>query len=70
MKADLARGSYDFSALKERPTTVYLILPANRLGTHNAWLRLMVTAILQKLLKDIRTSKVPVLLIRPNEAKN
>jgi type IV secretion system protein VirD4 len=63
MKADLARGAFDFGVMKERPVTVYLILPANRLGTHSAWLRLMITAVVQRLIKDIRPSKVPVLLM-------
>jgi type IV secretion system protein VirD4 len=63
MKADLARGAFDFSVMKERPVTVYLILPANRLGTHSAWLRLMITAVVQKLIKDMRPSKVPVLVM-------
>jgi len=63
IKADLARGAYDFSVLKERPVTVYLILPANRLVSHSSWLRLMLTAIVQKLMKEVSASKVPVLLV-------
>jgi type IV secretion system protein VirD4 len=62
MKADLMRGTFDFSVMKERPVTIYLILPANRL-THSAWLRLVITAVVQKLIKDLRPSKVPVLLL-------
>lgn len=30
------------SQLKERPTTIYLCLPASRMGTHGRWLRLVV----------------------------
>lgn len=63
IKKVLASGAYDFSAMKDRPVTCYLCLPGNRLGTHNSWLRLMVTAIVQSLLRDIRKSKVPVLLM-------
>jgi type IV secretion system protein VirD4 len=69
VKADLARGAFDFSVMKERPVTVYLILPANRLGTHSAWLRLMITAVVQKLLKDMRAPKVPVLLMLDEAAQ-
>jgi type IV secretion system protein VirD4 len=69
MKADLARGAFDFSVMKERPVTVYLILKANRLGTHSAWIRLMITAVVQKLIKDMRSSKVPVLLMRDEAAQ-
>jgi type IV secretion system protein VirD4 len=63
VKNDLARGSFDFSTIKQRPTTIYLILPARRLLTHSTWLRLMITAVLQPLMKDTRKSQVPVLLM-------
>jgi type IV secretion system protein VirD4 len=54
---------FDFSRLKREPTTVYLMLPARRLGTHSTWLRLMITSILQPLMKDTQEAKVPVLLM-------
>ncbi|MFL9935423.1 type IV secretory system conjugative DNA transfer family protein [Paraburkholderia sp. RL18-103-BIB-C] len=63
VKADLSRGAFNFSTMKERPTTVYLILPARRLGTHSTWLRLMIAAVLQSLMKDTRKAKVPVLFM-------
>ena len=63
IKADLAKNPVDFSSLKNTPTTIYLILPARRLGTHSAWLRLMVASIVQKLMKDTRKPKVPVLFM-------
>ena len=63
IKTDLRKGNYDFSQLKEEPTTVYLTIPARRLGSHSTWLRVMITSIIQPLLKDTRKSKVPVLLI-------
>jgi type IV secretion system protein VirD4 len=69
VKADLARGTFDFSVLKERPVTVYLQLPGNRLGTHSSWIRLMLTAIVQSLLKDVRPSKVPVMLMLDEAAQ-
>jgi type IV secretion system protein VirD4 len=53
----------DFRVLKERPTTVYLVLPPHRLVSHSLWLRLMITSILQPLLKDTNTASVPVLLM-------
>jgi type IV secretion system protein VirD4 len=59
---DLAKNPFDFSVMRERPVTVYLILPARRLGTHSSWLRLMVTSILQKLMVDARKANVPTLL--------
>jgi type IV secretion system protein VirD4 len=49
--------------MKEEPTTVYLILPARRLGTHSTWLRLMIASILRPLMTDTRKTKVPVLFM-------
>lgn len=63
VKADLARGAYDFSRMKSEPTTVYLILPARRLGTHSTWLRLMIASVLRPLMQDTRKSAVPVLFM-------
>ena len=63
IKNDLSGGDFDFSEMKKRPVTVYLNLPANRLGTHSNWLRLIITAAIQKLMKDVRKAKVPVLLM-------
>jgi type IV secretion system protein VirD4 len=64
LKADLSSDhDYDFGQLKDVPTSIWLILPARRLGTHSTWMRLMIAAILQPLLKDTRKAKVPVLLM-------
>ena len=63
VKADLASGAYDFGRMKQEPTTVYLILPARRLGTHSTWLRLMIAAVLRPLMIDTRKPKVPVLFM-------
>jgi len=50
MRASLAKNGVDFGRLKERPTTVFLILPAGReLETHGVWLRLAVTSALNAL---------------------
>jgi type IV secretion system protein VirD4 len=54
---------HNFASLKTIPTTVYLVLPPRQLATHSPWLRLIVTAILQPLLKDTAPAKVPVLLM-------
>lgn len=63
VKADLNKDPIDFSTLKQQPTTVYLILPARRLTTHSTWLRLMIASMVQKLMKDTKRSKVPVLFM-------
>jgi type IV secretion system protein VirD4 len=63
VKTDLTKGRFDFSLLKEKPVTVYLVLPARRLRTHSTWFRLMITSILQPLMKDTGLSSVPVLMM-------
>lgn len=49
MRDDLKKPGVDFSQLKERPTTVYVILPAERMRTHSVWLRLVIVSALRAL---------------------
>lgn len=42
MKDVLTHHDFDLSDLKSEPTTVYLCLPATRMGTCNRWLRLFI----------------------------
>ncbi len=50
MRADMNRKpGIDFRDLKTRPTTVYVILPAERLRTHSVWLRLVLVSALRAL---------------------
>jgi type IV secretion system protein VirD4 len=49
MRGDLRKPGVDFRRLKERPTTVYVILPAERMRTHSVWLRLVVVSVLRAL---------------------
>jgi type IV secretion system protein VirD4 len=63
IKADLAKGSFDYASLKQSPTTVYLVLPPRYLATHSTWLRLMLTSILLPLLRSVENAKVPVLFM-------
>lgn len=64
VKRDLDSATqHDFLDLKNNPTTIYIILPANRLGTHATWMRLMIASILLPMLKDTSIGKVPLLLM-------
>jgi type IV secretion system protein VirD4 len=63
VKKDLEGPAYDFEVMKSHPTIVYLILPARRLGTHASWLRLMITSVLQSLMKDTSDPKCPTMLM-------
>jgi type IV secretion system protein VirD4 len=49
MRENLAKDDLDFRRLKEKPTTVYLILPAERMRTHSTWLRLVIISALRSL---------------------
>ncbi len=54
VSADLEKQSIDFSDMKRKPTTVYLILPPKRLHTHYKWLRLVIDAVIRDLQKQLR----------------
>jgi type IV secretion system protein VirD4 len=49
MREDLKKPGVDFSELKEKPQTVYVILPAERMRTHSVWLRLVIVSALRAL---------------------
>ena len=49
MRDDLKKSGVDFRKLKEKPTTVYVILPAERMRTHSVWLRLVIVSALRAL---------------------
>jgi type IV secretion system protein VirD4 len=63
IKKELTGPWFDFSQMKKRPITVWLILPARRLITHAKWLRMALTAIIQILMSDTSKAKVPVALV-------
>ena len=60
---DLARPGVDFSALKDRPVTVYLVLPPVRLVTHAKWLRLVISGAIEALRKTLDRRDRPDTLI-------
>lgn len=49
MRDDLKKNGVNFAELKEKPTTVYVVLPAERLRTHSVWLRLVIVTALRSL---------------------
>ena len=63
LKEHLSKGEFDWKSLKERPTTVYINLPANRLNTHSSYMRIVISDFLQSILRDSRTPKVPILIM-------
>jgi type IV secretion system protein VirD4 len=49
MREDLGKDGVDFRKLKDHPTTVYVILPAQYMRTHSVWLRLVIVTALRSL---------------------
>jgi type IV secretion system protein VirD4 len=66
MSADLAKDGIDFRMLKQRPVTVFVVLPAERLRTHGVWLRLVITSALRALYQP---GGVPVLFMLDEAAQ-
>jgi type IV secretion system protein VirD4 len=60
---DLASGQVDFREAKRRPVTVYLILPPDQLLRHARWLRLVVTAALNAIMRPRREGEPRVLFM-------
>jgi len=58
----LAASDFDFRELKQRPMTIYVVLPGERLESHSKWFRLIVASALDALMRDVR-GRVPVLLM-------
>jgi type IV secretion system protein VirD4 len=58
----LARSDFDFADLKTTLTSVFLVLPPDRLATHARWLRLMVVLAVNAL---ARAPSTPWVLRRP-----
>jgi type IV secretion system protein VirD4 len=67
MQRDLQGTSIDWASMKHSITTVYLILPADRLETHGNYLRLVVTSALRTLLRSPPSPKLPPVLFMLDE---
>lgn len=58
----LSESTFNFAELKEAPTTIYLVLPPNKLVTYNRFLRLFINLALSEVSSGKR-SETPVLMI-------
>jgi type IV secretion system protein VirD4 len=58
----VSHGEIDFAALKHEPTTIYLIIPSERAGTHAAWLNLVISLAIELVGRDRSSRKVTFLL--------
>jgi type IV secretion system protein VirD4 len=55
MAADLEKHGVDFKRLRDRPTTVYIILPAGEITHFRKWTRLVITAALRQQMRAGRS---------------
>ena len=63
MRDVLDRSDFTLTSLKDAPTTVYLSLPAGRMGTHSRWLRLMIALTIEAMERHRKRPEHPVLII-------
>lgn len=64
MREHLAeQGLPSMRALKRKPTTIYLVLPSSRMGTHFRWLRAVLTQAMTALERTENATGRPVLFV-------
>ncbi|MEZ5896966.1 MAG: type IV secretory system conjugative DNA transfer family protein [Parvularculaceae bacterium] len=63
MKSVLAKSDFMLAMLKEKPCSVYLSLPAGRMGTHSRWLRLMIALTIEAMERSRMRPRHPVLIL-------
>ncbi len=54
----LSRSDFHFSDLRHRITSVFLVLPPNRMDAYSRWLRLLVSQALQDIARDAEAASV------------
>jgi type IV secretion system protein VirD4 len=60
---DMARNGCDFRDLKREPTTVYLVIPPDKMERHGKWLRLALTVALQASMRPREAGEPRVLFM-------
>ena len=55
--ASLARSEFSFASLRHERTSVFLVLPPNRLDAYSRWLRLLVSQALAEIARDAETAQ-------------
>jgi len=63
MTAVLGASDFAFADVKAQPTTIYLVLPPDRLATYARWLRLMLAQALTDLARAPASAAPPVLFL-------
>lgn len=62
MAKHVASGTIDFRDLKEKPVTIYLVMPSDRASTHAGWLNLVISLAIELVGRDRSNRKVLFLL--------
>lgn len=63
LAAAVASSAFVLADLKRQPSTVYLCLPASRMGTHSRWLRLILNLAMASLERERAAPPHPVLFV-------
>ena len=63
ISSNLCSNDFDFNQLKEKPTTIFLILPARFMVAYSKWFRLLITSALDTLMSTHKKSEKPVLFM-------
>ena len=69
-----SRSDFQFSDLRHRITSVFLVLPPNRMDAYSRWLRLLVSQAIQDIAQDVEQSatvavpKAPMAAVTASEA--
>ncbi len=58
IKAHVATSSFAMTDLASRPTTIFLIIPPDRIDTHRTWLKLVIGAATQSY-REVRSKPLP-----------
>lgn len=62
MAQHVSCGEIDFTVLKEKPVTIYISLPGDRIHTHAAWLSLVISLAIELIGRDRSNRRVLFLL--------
>lgn len=64
----MARSDFHFADLRHQITSVFLVLPSNRLDAYSRWLRLLVSQALQDIARDAEAPSAPSKRVTPSPA--
>lgn len=63
LSKNLSRSDFKFSNLKDKPTTIYVILPARFMVAYSKWFRVIITSALDALMSTHKQPEKPVLFM-------